>query len=1166
MYNAPFFRGLLSLLVFSFFLGFKLPAQNCNAPDVKNIEIYTATNSNLNVQVLVRVNILSPKDSVQLRYRKDPSDDWIPLGKIWTFPRIGFNNHEYWYDCIDGGKGGTDYKFQARVYCQNGGWSPWSATKTLSTSCSSRIDAVDLLMPDGSWQWGVPFLSFPERLRFILSEWCCVDLYDGRLSVDGGNTFNINVESTQDEIEFNGLQENKKYHFKFRVKCGNNFSVYSQVANLNTICYTPVFQSNFFIRPLSESSIEASSTKNADRFQFRLRERGQNEWNTSNEKTQNRHTFSALSLGKRYEVQCRVRCGDFLERWTEWSDMTTYEIPFACPVPALADLAANNIDHFAATLVCSSSQHRDGLVQEHVFRYKRKDDNTWTEVRTSNNQTRIRNLLADTPYEIQAKHNCISNTDGFLWSETRAFRTQFYDCGVRDSAVIFRDIGYRSADLVCKAADKYGYWWRYREVGRSQWTESGLVETNRWTANELKPGTEYEVQLRIWCNGNYSSYTGSRFFSTDFCTVPDENLMGVDELSNNTAVLSYSGDIREGLEWQYQKNGNTNWQRVQSNQEGTPIDGLMAGTFYFYRVRLLCESLPETWSEWSATEQFGTPCDADIRRFSQVTTNSVRVHCTAAGALGYYVRYRPSGTTVWRDTGVVISQEFNIWNLMPDTEYEFQVLGTCGAESGIWSLSSYVVTDAPRTSECQEPGTSSLSADPVSFTTAQLNCSVGGMNGYQFRFARQGQMQWNELPNSTQDFAVLSGLMSNTVYFFQARVSCGGTISPWSDSVRFETEDPGAQTLYMNSQCFRPSVNSLFASQIRTTSAVLNCLDRRGGYKYQFRIKLSSGTQWVVLAEQNVAYYAGSGLQENTSYDFQCRIFCNGAYGPYSASRTFRTQGGQICDEPVGAEFLAFEIGEEEATLACLKDALRYEFRYKLQNAASWTTLPAGQDSLVQLEDLMPGQEYVFQVRIQCSGNQASGFSNGRVFRTLDDCPDVSGNMLSATAVGATRVVLNCSGNSYQGFMFRYRKQGSTEWRTTPHGESASVPVDSLTPQTTYEYQVLGFCSETRAGTWSNSGLFTTSIATSLNERYAPLPWTVYPNPAQDILYIEADASLKGGNYAIYDLIGRVHLEGNLNGALTVLSGLRLAPGMYIVRVSQDGRSDTRKLVFNPRL
>jgi hypothetical protein len=1153
MRQPGFLKWMPLALVLGATLSFStLEAQSCGAPDVSDISRFLVTNRTIQISVLVHVNPLSPKDSVQLRYKKSSDPDWIPLEKIRTAPMIGFNNHEYW--TIDAEIGPTNYQFQARVHCNFWNqWSPWSATKTMSASCT----ADDYSFVNNQFTYN----QWPDRLRFGVGEWCCSDLYEGRLSLDDGNTFTEVVQNSQPQLEFGGLAENREYPFKFRLQCSDgSFSGFSDVVRGVTTCTTPVYQSNYTIRPLSESSIEVSCTKPADQFQFRLRERNQTTWTTSPEKTQNRHTFSQLELGKKYEVQCRVRCGGPLEIWTDWSATTVYEIPFSCPVPGVNALGAKNIDHFAATLECTSNQHQDGLVQEHVFRYKRRDETTWTQERTDNNQLRIQELLADTRYQFQVKHNCISNVDGTLWSDTAAFRTTFYDCGVRDSSINFRNIGYTQADLVCKADGKYGYWWRYREVGRSQWTESGLVETsNRWTALGLKAGTDYEVQLRIWCNGNYSDYTGSRFFTTNTCLDPVATYMSAQELTNHTAVFVYAGDIQNGLEWQYRKLGNTNWLKVESNQQETPVESLMEAAEYEFRVRILCQIGDEVWSAWSPIDHFFTPCDVVINRISHITTTSVRIHCSSGGATGYLCQYRRSdGTSAWRTTGIVSASEFDITGLAPDTEYEFQVKGICAGESGLWSASTYAATIAAREAGCFEPRISELSANPVGVATAQLNCAIGGVSAYQFRYAANGMPNWTVTPESAQDFAWLSTLFPNTVYHFQGRVRCNTTDwSPWSDSIRFQTLV--APPVYYSNRCFTPSVSTLFATDIQSGSAALNCLVGTAE-KYQFRIKPTSGSQWVTLPEQTTGSYRVSNLMENTSYDFQCRVFCNGDYGLYSGTRTFRTPNAQVCDEPYGLEYLVFPVGQTEATLRCLKDAKRYEFRYKEQNASFWITLPAGPDSTVQLDNLLPDQVYIFQVRILCPNNLISPFSNARFFRTLPDCTPASPSSLTTQSVGAHSATLVC-GDDATAYQFRYRRMGATAWSYTRPADTTRVLLDSLLAQTTYEYQVLLICSESNVSTWSPSAQFTTTVTTSINERSTPFPWSIYPNPVVNDLHVQIDPSLEGCFYEITDLMGRRVSTGTLSDSPVVLRNLRLLPGMYAIRIRKDGRTDTRKFV-----
>ncbi len=69
----------------------------------------------------------------------------------------------------------------------------------------------------------------------------------------------------------------------------------------------------------------------------------------------------------------------------------------------------------------------------------------------------------------------------------------------------------------------------------------------------------------------------------------------------------------------------------------------------------------------------------------------------------------------------------------------------------------------------------------------------------------------------------------------------------------------------------------------------------------------------------------------------------------------------------------------------------------------------------------------------------------------------------------------------------------------------------------------------------------------------------LHPNPATaDVVYIESDS--KAPKYIrIFDLFGKVVLDRRLLGDALVID--RLAPGVYMVRIEQQGRFATKKLV-----
>jgi len=70
----------------------------------------------------------------------------------------------------------------------------------------------------------------------------------------------------------------------------------------------------------------------------------------------------------------------------------------------------------------------------------------------------------------------------------------------------------------------------------------------------------------------------------------------------------------------------------------------------------------------------------------------------------------------------------------------------------------------------------------------------------------------------------------------------------------------------------------------------------------------------------------------------------------------------------------------------------------------------------------------------------------------------------------------------------------------------------------------------------------------------------VYPNPVKDgNLYITSDNS-SAKNVAVYDILGKQVLEAKTTDNAVNVSNLK--EGAYIVRITEDGKTDTRKLII----
>ena len=155
-------------------------------------------------------------------------------------------------------------------------------------------------------------------------------------------------------------------------------------------------------------------------------------------------------------------------------------------------------------------------------------------------------------------------------------------------------------------------------------------------------------------------------------------------------------------------------------------------------------------------------------------------------AVSNYSIRRPDGTT-WQS-----------WNhTSPDTYnaswWYWTFTLPSNAPLGTWS---FRVTFSNQTTvhnftvqgPCSSPTTNQISATSITSTSVRLNCSVTGVQAYDWRYRRMGVTTWTDLPSTTLPYYDLSGLLANTTYEYQVSVRCSnGAWSNWSPLGQFTT-------------------------------------------------------------------------------------------------------------------------------------------------------------------------------------------------------------------------------------------------------------------------------------------------------------------------------------------------------------------------------------------
>jgi hypothetical protein len=118
---------------------------------------------------------------------------------------------------------------------------------------------------------------------------------------------------------------------------------------------------------------------------------------------------------------------------------------------------------------------------------------------------------------------------------------------------------------------------------------------------------------------------------------------------------------------------------------------------------------------------------------------------------------------------------------------------------------------------------------------------------------------------------VITGLVPGGMYKYRMRAVCstdGSVLSPWTAN-SFFTAGGGVDS------CVAPS--DAVASDINATSVTISWTPLNGAYGYQFRYRVAGTTAWTPIASNNgtVGMVMLTGLQANTTYEFQVRTKCS---------------------------------------------------------------------------------------------------------------------------------------------------------------------------------------------------------------------------------------------------------------------------------------------------
>lgn len=688
-------------------------------------------------------------------------------------------------------------------------------------------------------------------------------------------------------------------------------------------------------------------------FDWRYRVVGSSTWIDLTAAAASFIDLSGLTPSTNYEFQTQVVCTN--GGTSGWSVSKTFTTT-ACTAPSISQLSASSITDVSAQLNCSLTG-----VNGYDWRYRQQGNTNWLDLpSTTTGTSPLSGLTASTIYEFQVSVLC--NATWSSWSSTQTFTTiSNTSCAAPNLGQISANpVTYNTARFNCTITGVSNYDWQYRLLGTTTWLDLPTSTVNFYDVTGLSSSSQYELQVRVQCGSVWSAWSGTLRFTTPAppCPTPSTSMMFVNTITTNSATLNSLVTGVVAYDWRYRVQGTTTWTDLNSASSNFAfLTGLIPTTTYEYQGAVQCSSV---WSEWSASNTFTTnapacsPPTALQLSVSNINTSSATLNCSLVGAQAYGWRYRISGAATWTTPANTATGTINLSSLAAATLYEYQAAVQCQGVWTDWSATQNFTT----LGGCNAPLLSQLTVSNLSSSSARLNCSLSGVNAYDWRYRLTGAASWIDLNSTTTNFTDLATLLASTAYEFQVSVQCGSIWSSWSSTQSFVTNAP---------PCPAPELSQLVASSITINSARLNCT-LTGVTNYDWRYRVVGASSWIDLASSPQNFFDLFSLSPSTTYEFQSSVQCGGiSWSVWSASKTFTTLNAP-CTEPNLGQIYANNITTNSAQLNCSLTAniSEYDWRYRPLGAANWIELPATTTNFTSITGLNASSSYEFQVAVRC--------------------------------------------------------------------------------------------------------------------------------------------------------------------------------------------------------
>ena len=592
----------------------------------------------------------------------------------------------------------------------------------------------------------------------------------------------------------------------------------------------------------------------------------------------------------------------------------------------------------------------------------------------------------------------------------------------------------------------------------------------------------------IWNNQDLlvtSDYSADQFESRQ---LPAPTLNVEVTGTNSVSVTVGSVDNASGYTLQYATNQDFTEDLVTTTvvAGANPIDGLEAGTTYYFRVTALGEG-DYTDSKFSATVSATTEGGAVIVQLDAPTLNvevtgknSVVVTVGEVdNASGYTLQYATNQAfTDNLVTTAVVAGSNTIDGLESGTTYYFRIMATGEGDYTDSEFSAAVSATTDENAVIVQLDAPTLNVDVTGANSVSVTVgSVANASGYTLQYATDQAFTDNLVTTAVVAGSnTIDGLESGTTYYFHVMALGEGdyTDSEFSAAASATTEG-GAVIVQLDA----PTLN-VDVTGTNSVSVTVGSVDNASGYTLQYATNQAFTDNLVTTA-----VVAGSntidGLESGTTYYF--RIMATGE-GDYTDSEFSAAVSAKTDEDAVNVKLATPALGVNvtgSSTVSVTVGSVANASGYMLQYAdnPNFTNSKSRHVSLgsTSIGSLKVGTTYYFRVMAIGTGDYVN--SDFSATQTATPSVKLAAPTLSVGESGSKSVSVTV-GNvaNASGYTIQYSTDPDFANATTRSVKSGTSVIGGLTAHTTYYFRVMA----TGDGKYSNSDYSQTQEFTITNE------------------------------------------------------------------------------------